>query len=162
MFVLQELVMHRKSIISLFIFLFSLSSITSKVFAEEPIDIILEKVMKAAEKYSQSVEEYDAEVYMRVYINTLKKNYLYRFTHLVPEFVLHDRNSDEGLIEVLSDLKFNYPNNYIADIKHIQSTFSQKKVQEMLSTNLVHLNIYNETSSNERFFWVMISWQCRK
>ncbi len=152
LFVLQELGMYRKSIISLFIFLFSLSSITSKVFAEEPIDIILEKVMKAAEKYSQSVEEYDAEVYMRVYINTLKKNYLYRFTHLIPEFVLHDRNSNEGLIEVLSDLKFNYPNNYIADIKHIQSTFSQKKVQEMLSTNLVHLNIYNETSSNERFF----------
>ena len=152
MLVLQAQRMKRKSLSCLFIFLFSLTSITSDVFAEGPIDTILEKAMKAAEKYSQTVEEFEAEVYMRIYVRTLKKNYLYRFTHLIPEFVLHNRNSNEGLIEVLSDLKFNYPNNYIADIKHIQSTFSQNKVQEMIPVNLVHLNIYNETSSNERFF----------
>ena len=144
--------MKEKSLTCLFIFLFSLASTTSEVFADEPIDSILEKTMNAAEKFSQTVEEFDAEVYMKIYVRTLKKNYLYRFTHLIPEFVIHDRNSNEGLIEVLSDLKFNYPNNYIADIKHIQSTFSQSKVQDMLPVNLIHLNIYNETSSNERFF----------
>lgn len=127
-------------------------SITSKVLAEQPIDTILVKAMKAAESYSEAVEEYDADIYMRVYIETLKKNYLYRYTHLIPTFVLHDRNSNEGLIEVLGDLEFNYPNNYTANIKHLFSTFSQKKVIEMLPSNLLHINIYNEMSSNERFF----------
>ncbi len=141
--------MRRKNIVYLFTFLLT---ITSSVFAAEPIDAILDKAMRAAEKHSQTVEEYEADIYMRTYVHTLKKNYLYRFTHLIPNFVLHDRNSDEGLIEVLSELKFNYPNHYMADIKHIHGTFSQKKVIDMLPSNLLHLNVYHATSSNERFF----------
>lgn len=139
--------------ITLYIFIFFFAT-TSKVFPqqEESLDTILNKTMKAAETYSEVVEEFDAEIYMRVYVQTLKKNFLYRYTHLIPKFVLHDRNADEGLIEVLSDLKFNYPNNYTADIKHLSGTFSQKHVDEMLPSSLVHLNIYNEMSSNERFF----------
>ena len=129
-------------------------STTSKIFSqqEETIDSILAKAMKAAETHSETVEGFEAEIYMRVYVQTLKKNFLYRYTHLIPKFVLHDRNANEGLIEVLSDLKFNYPNNYTADIKYLAGTFSQKHVEEMLPSSLVHLNVYNEMSSNERFF----------
>ena len=94
--------MKKNRLVYFFIFLIS---ITSRVFAAEPIDVILDKAMKAAEKYSQTVEDYDAEVYMRIYVKTLKKNYLYRYTYLIPKFVLHDRNSNEGLIEVLGDLR---------------------------------------------------------
>ena len=152
MLVVQALRMKRNSIIFFFLFLYSFTSTTFKVFAEDPVEPILKKAMKAAEKYSKAVEEYNAEVYMRVYVKTLKKNYLYRYTHLIPKFVLHDRNSNEGLVEVLSDIKFNYPNNYIVDIKHLNSTITQKRVEDLLPTNLIHLNIYNESSSNERFF----------
>ena len=129
-------------------------STNSKVFSQqiESIETILEKSMKAAEIYSQVVEEYDAEVYMRIYVQTLKKNFLYRYTHLIPDFILYNKNGDEGVIEALSDLKFNHPNNYTADIKQLASTFSQKHVQDMLPSSLVHLNVYNEMSSNERFF----------
>lgn len=133
----------------LFIFLLC---ITSKIFAEEPLDTILAKAMKSAEVYSESVEEYEAEIYMRLYIETLKTNYLYRYTHLVPNFVLHNQHGNDGLIEVQSELKFNYPNNYTINIKHLFSTFPQKKVVEMLPTNLIHINIYSEMSSNDRFF----------
>lgn len=141
----------KKIILCFFILLFST---TSKIFSqqEESIDVILEKAMKAAETYSEAVEEFEAEIYMRIYVETLKKNFLYRYTHLIPKFVLHDRDANEGLIEVLSDLKYNYPNNYTADIKQLAGTFSQKNVEEMLPSNLVHLNVYNEMSSNERFF----------
>ena len=141
----------KKTILYIFILLLS---INSKVFSqqEETIDTILEKAMKAAEEYSGQVEEYNAEVYMRVYVQTLKKNILYRYTHFIPKFVLHDRDDDEGLIEVFSDVTFNYPNSYTADIKHLTGTFSQKHVEEMLPSNLVHLNVYNQMSSNERFF----------
>ena len=138
----------------LYIFILLLST-NSKIFSqqqEESIDTILEKSMKAAESYSEVVEEYEAEIYMRMYVQTLKKNLFYRYTHLIPKFVLHNRNDDEGLVEVLSDLKFNYPNNYTVDIKQLSGTFSQKNLDEMLPSNLVHLNVYNEMSSNERFF----------
>ena len=141
--------MKRNSIVYFIIFLFL---VTLKAFAADPVDSILDKAMKAAESYSHLVEEYEAEIYMRTYVKTIKKNYLYRFTHLIPKFVLHDRNSNEGVIEVLSNLKYNYPNNYIADIKYIHGTFSQNKVVDMLPSNLLHLNVYNATSSNERFF----------
>ena len=108
--------------------------------------------MKAAETYAEAVEEYDAEVYMRVYVETLKKNWLYRYTHLIPNFVMHNRKGDEGVIEVLSDLKFTYPNNYTADIKNLSGTFTQKNITEMLPINLINLNVYSEMSANELFF----------
>ena len=141
--------MRRKILLCFFIFLLTL---TSKTIAETPIDSILVKAMKAAEIYSESVEEYEAEVYMRLYVETLKTNYLYRYTDLIPNFVLHNKNGDDGLIEVQSDVRFRYPNNYTIDIKHLFATFPQKKVVEMLPTNLIHLNVYSEMSSNERFF----------
>ena len=141
--------MKKSILVTLFIFLLS---IASKTFSETPLDSILEKAMKSAVIYSESVEEFEAEVYMRLYIETLKKNRLYPYTHLIPNFVLHNRKGEDGLIEVQSELKYNYPNNYTIDIKNIFATFPQKKVMEMLPTNLIHLNIYSEMSSNERFF----------
>ncbi len=141
----------------LFIFILFASS-TSEIFSQhekQSIDTILDKAMIAAESYSEVVEEYQAEIYMRVYVETLKKNFLYQFTHLIPKFVLHDRRANEGLIEVISDLKYNFPNNYTVDIKNLTGTFSQKDVTEMLPSNLLHLNVYNKMSSNERFFMPM-------
>ena len=98
----------KKVILYTFILLLSTNS---KVFSQqiESIETILEKSMKAAEIYSQVVEEYDAEVYMRIYVQTLKKNFLYRYTHLIPDFILYNKNGDEGVIEALSNLKFNHP-----------------------------------------------------
>lgn len=144
----------KKVIFCVFILLLSF---TSTIFSqekeeEESVEALLEKVMKTAETYSDAVKEYHAEIYMRTYVQTLKKNWLYRYTHLIPKFVLHNRFEDEGVIEVLSDLKYTYPNSYTADIKNIVGTFSQKKVDEMLPSNLVHLNVYNEMSANEAFF----------
>ena len=111
----------------LYIFILLLST-NFKTFAQqdESIDTIMEKSMKAAESYSEVVEEYDAEIYMRMYVETLKRNFFYRYTHLIPNFVLHNRNGNEGLFEIISDLKFNYPNNYTVDIKNLSGTFHQK------------------------------------
>ena len=141
----------KKALLCLFILLISS---TPKIFSqhEESIETILEEVMAAAEKYSESVEDFEAEIYMRVYVQTVKKNFLYRFTHLIPKFVMHDRHSNEGVIEVISDLKFIYPNNFTADIKNLVGTFSQKNVSEMLPSNLLYLNVYSKMSCNERFF----------
>lgn len=148
-----QLQLHKMKKVILYIFILLLST-NFKTFAqqEESIDTIMEKSMKAAESYSEVVEEYDAEIYMRMYVETLKKNFFYRYTHLIPNFVLHNRNGNEGLFEIISDLRYNYPNNYTVDIKNLSGTFNQKNIEEMLPSSLVHLNVYNKMSSNERFF----------
>jgi len=95
--------------------------ITSSMFSQTaiPLDTVLKRSMSAAEKYNGLVENYTADVYMRTYVETLKKNFLFKYTHLVPRFVLHDPKSDEALIETLSTLSFTYPNNYLQDIKNV-------------------------------------------
>ncbi len=142
----------KKVILCVFILLLSTTSTIFSQEEKETVETILEKAMKAAETYAEAVEEYNAEVYMRVYVETLKKNWLYRYTHLIPNFVMHNRKGDEGVIEVLSDLKFTYPNNYTADIKNLSGTFTQKNITEMLPINLINLNVYSEMSANELFF----------
>ena len=148
-----QLQLHTMKKVILYIFILLLST-NFKTFAQqdESIDTIMEKSMKAAESYSEVVEECDAEIYMRMYVETLKRNFFYRYTHLIPNFVLHNRNGNEGLFEIISDLKFNYPNNYTVDIKNLSGTFHQKDIEKMLPSSLVHLNVYNKMSSNERFF----------
>ena len=142
----------KKVILYVFILLLSTTSTIFSQEKKETVETILEKAMKAAETYAEAVEEYNAEVYMRVYVETLKKNWLYRYTHLIPNFVMHNRKGNEGVIEVLSDLKFTYPNNYTADIKNLSGTFTQKNITEMLPINLINLNVYSEMSANELFF----------
>lgn len=141
----------KKIILYIFILLFS-THFTLFAQEKECIDSIMQKSMKAAVSYSDLVDEFEAEVYMRMYAQTLKKNFFYRYTHLMPDFVLHNKKHKEGLIEVLSDLKFNHPNNYTADIKHVSGTIQKKDADDILPSSLIHLNVYSEMSSNERFF----------
>ena len=108
--------------------------------------------MSAAEKYNGLVEQYTADVYMRTYVETLKKNFLYKYTHLVPRFVLHDPKSDEAVIETLSTLRFDYPNNYLQDIKNVTGTLTSKKEIDMIPFYMLNINVYGETTNTESFF----------
>ncbi|MDO5664287.1 MAG: DUF5686 family protein [Bacteroidia bacterium] len=128
--------------------------ITSSVFSQAtlPLDTVLKRSMSAAEKYNGLVENYTADVYMRTYVETLKKNFLYKYTHLVPQFVLHDPKSDEAVIETLSTLSFNYPNVYLQDIKNVTGTLTSKKDIDMIPFYLLNINVYGETTNTESFF----------
>lgn len=139
--------------ISRFILLLSLL-ISGNLFGQTsfPLDTILKRSMSAAEKYNGLVESYKAEVYMRTYVETIKKNFLYKYTHLVPRLVLHDPKSDEAVIETISTLRFNYPNNYIQDVKNVTGTLTSKKDIEMIPFNLLNINVYGETTNTETFF----------
>lgn len=48
---------------------------SSCTFAQNliPVDTLMKKVRSAAEKYNEWVQTYDAEVYMRTYVETVKK-----------------------------------------------------------------------------------------
>ena len=118
----------------------------------QSLDTVLMRTMYAAEKYNDLVESYSAEVYTRSYVNTLRKNFLYKFTHLIPEFVLHDPNNDEVLIETISEYRYDYPKNYVQDIKHVIGTVTGRKDIETIPFELLNLNIYGETTNEESFF----------
>src|SRR5690554_6250552 len=117
-----------------------------------PVDTIMSRTMNAAEKYNDLVDHYTAEVYTRSYVETVRKNFFYKYTHLIPNFVLHDPNHDEAVIETISDFRFEYPNSYIQDIKHVTGTLTGRKDIDMIPFKLLNINIYGETTNDESFF----------
>ena len=123
--------------------------------SEDPVftvDSVLFRAMNAAEKYNDLIEIYTAEVYTRTYVETIDKNFLYKYTHLIPHFVLHDPKNDEALIETISELRYEYPNNYVHDIHHVMGTLTKQKEIDLIPFNLLNINIYGETTNDESFF----------
>lgn len=117
-----------------------------------PTDTILSRAMSAAEKYNELVENYIAEVYVRSYVETIRKNFLYKYTHLIPDFVLHDPENEDAVIETISDLRYEYPNTYVQDIRHVTGTLTKKKDIDLIPFELLNINIYGETTNDESFF----------
>jgi hypothetical protein len=117
-----------------------------------PVDTIVSRAMNAAVKYNDLVDHYQAEVYTRSYVETVKKNFLYKYTHLIPNFVLHDPHHDAAVIETISDFRFEYPNSYVQDIKHVTGTLTGRKDIDMIPFELLNINIYGETTNDESFF----------
>lgn len=117
-----------------------------------PVDSIMKNAMSAAEKYNNLVDHFSAEVYMRSYVETVKKNFLYKYTHLIPRFVLHDPHNDAAVIETISNLRFDYPNKYVQDIRHVTGTLTGKKDIDLIPFELLNINIYGETTNDESFF----------
>jgi hypothetical protein len=143
--------MKRKiAIYILFLFIASFKSFALQ--PELPVDTVMKRAMSAAEKYNDLVESFSAEVYTRTYVETVKKNFLYKYTHLIPRFVLHDPNNDEAVIETISDLRFDYPNNFVQDVRHVTGTLTGKKDINMIPFELLNINIYGETTNDESFF----------
>lgn len=146
MFVSQN--MEFKIIISILLFFASSSAFSQN---QLPTDTIMKRTMDAAEKYDGLVENYEAEVYMRTYVETIKKNFLYKYTSLIPNFVLFDPKSDEAVIETMSNLRYTQPNSYVQDIKYVTGSITDKKSVEMIPFNLLNINVYGETTFDESF-----------
>ena len=142
--------MQTKLVISFFV----LFMVGSNVFSspQTPLEVILQRTMSAAEQHNRLVESFEAELYTRSYVNTVRRNFLYRYTHLVPRFALHDPNHSEAFIETLGTLWFEYPNNYALDINHVNGTLTSRIDIESIPFSLFNLNIYSETTYDEGFF----------
>lgn len=116
-----------------------------------PLDSVLYRTMNAAETYSRLISDYEAEVYMLAYVKTHKKNFLYKYTYLVPRFVLHDPKNDEGLIESVSKLKMSSSNIYYQDINLINGTMTRKSEIGMLPFKFMSVNVYKEAAPDESY-----------
>lgn len=123
------------------------------IFANNPLplDSVLHQAMNAAESYSGLVSDYESEVYMRAYVKTNKKNFLYKYTYLIPGFVLHDRKNDEGLIESISKLRMASSNIYFQDVNYINGTMTRRSDIAMLPFRFMSLNIYKESAPDESY-----------
>ena len=145
----------KKGVILHIFFLFIATSNNFVFSQSEPVDTILYRAMNAAEKYNDLVEHFTAEVYTRTYMETVKKNFLYKYTHLIPRFALHDPKNDEALIETIGDLRYDYPHSYVQDIRYVAGTLTARKDIEMIPFELLNINIYGETTNDESFFMPM-------
>jgi hypothetical protein len=116
------------------------------------LDTILQRTMSAAETHNRLVDRFEAEIYTRTYVETVRRNFLYRHAHLIPRLVLHDPKNDEALIETLSTLRFEYPNNYALDIRHVTGTLTGRRDIGMIPFNMLNINVYGETTNDESFF----------
>ena len=116
-----------------------------------PLDSLLHRAMHAAESYSGLVSDYESEVYMRAYVKTNKKNFLYKYTYLIPGFVLHDRKNDDGLIESISKLRMASSNIYFQDVNYINGTMTRRSDIAMLPFRFMSLNIYKESAPDESY-----------
>lgn len=140
--------MKERIFITLYFIFFSFTASASTL----QTDTILKRAMSAAEKYNGLVEKYKAEVYTRTFVETVKKNFLYKYTHFIPQFVLHDPANDEALIETFSTLKYDYPNTYVHDINFVTGSITKKKDVDLVPFNLLNFNVYGETTNDESFF----------
>ena len=123
------------------------------IFANNPLplDSVLHYAMHAAESYSGLVKDYETDVYMRAYVKTNKKNFLYKYTYLIPGFVLHDRKNDEGVIETISKLRMTSSNIYFQDVNYINGTMTRRSDIAMLPFKFMSVNIYKESASDESY-----------
>lgn len=113
---------------------------------------VLQEAMRAAENYNKLVEHYEAKVYTRSFVETIKKNKLYKYSQHIPKFVLHDPNNDTAILETYSTLRYTYPNNYVNDIQYVTGSLTSQKDIEAIPYNIINFNIYGETTNDESFF----------
>ena len=139
--------MYRK----LFILLFCFLSIGLSAKKKTDSDTIISKVISTVERHSKIISEYEADVYMRTYIHTLNKNFLYKYIYLIPNFVLYDKKNNEAVMESKGQLHYHYPDNYEYDLTHVYGTLTSKSDIMMLPFNLLNVNVYSDVTNDGRF-----------
>lgn len=117
-----------------------------------PVDSILNRVFEASDIYSKKIKSYDADVYMRALVETKKKNFLYRYSNAIPNFVLHDVKNDEAVIETVSKIKFKAPNSYLQNVNFVAGTLTKKSDIALLPLKFLSMDVYEETVPGESFY----------
>ena len=119
---------------------------TPKTVSSQQGDSIMRMVIENADKYKTAVNRYEAEIYIKGKTEILKRNVLMRFAHhLFPV----DRRNKDMIFEMVSQSKFNAPNNYQHNFEALygNSIPNGAKQQEVLT--FLNLNVYSPTIYNE-------------
>ena len=111
-------------------------------------------VIEKATQYQNTVSKYEAEIYIKGRTEILKQNMLIRLAHHI--FPI-DRKNKDMLFEMVSQSKFNAPQNYLHDLKAVNgnSIPNGKKQQEALA--FLNLNVYSPTAYDDAIFMPIAS-----
>lgn len=151
--------MDNRFIICCFLFLFSSFCLYAEKIEENEFlsgsdkneayrmaDSIMRKVIDKAVSYEHLVSEFKAEVYIKGYLEVLKKNILYRFT---PSIIPTDRKGRNNIFELVSDLTFSAPNNFVHHFKAVNGNVLPNDKRQAEVINFVNVNIYASTAYND-------------
>ena len=115
----------------------------------ERADSIMHLVIEKATQYQNTVSKYEAEIYIKG-----RTEILIRLDHHI--FPI-DRKNKDMLFEMVSQSKFNAPQNYLHDLKAVNgnSIPNGKKQQEALA--FLNLNVYSPTAYDDAIFMTIAS-----
>lgn len=119
---------------------------SSKDQAHRMADSIMKKAIDKAISYERLVSEFEAEVYIKGYMEVLKKNILYRFAPLV---IPADRRGRNNVFELVSDLTFSAPNNFVHRFQAVNGNILPDNKRQAEVLNFVNINIYASTAYND-------------
>lgn len=119
-----------------------------KDFGDKPVvsDTIMENIFQLAPFYARIFDEYKADIYMKAKVNVVKSNMLLRY---IPTIVRVDKNTDEYLVESLSEMHYTAPDIYNRKIKARVSTFERDHNFEEL-TYFLKMNVYSTSLLSDR------------
>ncbi|MDR0507036.1 MAG: DUF5686 family protein [Dysgonamonadaceae bacterium] len=97
--------------------------------------------------YANSIQSYDAEVYIKENSIINRKNILFPYA---PDFLYWNKKGDDYFVEALISVHFNAPNYFNQQIKAINGTGRNAKNIENRVTQFLNVNIYNPVLFNSR------------
>lgn len=116
--------------------------------AHKQADSIMTQVMRYADSFSGYVQKFDGEAYIKGNSHIAHKNFLYDWMPWAFPF----KHSENGIVfELLNDIHFEAPNHFVISPVAMRSS-DKRPVRNLVDVSpLLNLNIYNETSFNNKY-----------
>jgi len=109
-------------------------------------DSIMHLVAGQAAKYQTVVSKYEADVYIKGHSEVKRRNFLMQYVRRI--FPV-SRSSGTVFFEILSHVKFSYPNDYLHDFKATNGSAIPNGAKEREVLELLNLNVYSSTMYND-------------
>jgi len=117
-----------------------------KTVSSQQGDSIMCLVAEQATKYQKVVSKYEADVYIKGHTEMMRHNFLMQY---VRKIFPVSRSSKNMFFEILSHVKFSYPNDYLHDFKATNGNAIPNGAKEREVLELLNLNVYSSTMYND-------------
>ncbi|GHT79554.1 hypothetical protein AGMMS50262_23390 [Bacteroidia bacterium] len=105
-------------------------------------DSIMAQVLSHRDQYSASVQQYDAEVYIKGNSEVKKKNFLFKYAS---DYLYLNKNGKNNFVEAWVDMHFSAPNHFTQNIQALNGNkLNASDIQDRL-LQFLNINIYYPT-----------------
>ena len=136
-----------------FFFFFQLSGETKKkegvLFTEKvnPADTIIKHVLDSVDVYSNKIDEYNADLYIKGKISVFRKNALLRY---IPSMFSFDKKIKDYMTESLNEVHYTAPDIYDLKLKSLTGTFTHNRGELRNVMQYFNMNVYKSTFLTDR------------